>query len=293
MSDFKLKTSVEVAYDKENDSYVFGHFDETKFKKVTSRAFSCLLGSNHFTSIGSTILERFKLLESQAIDEYWGVRGDMAELLVLDFLRDMYGKQGIKLDLRTWTKEEVSYDNFKRNEKFGGLLDIAIANPEEHRAVIEVKSKSLKDVDKIKGNRGNIEEVLQGKFLTYLSNVTKCLMVYVFFTPEQDQAIKNYVKENNQDYPGMNFARMLIAKMDLTPESMKILVFKHTLDIPRVKNEKGDVIYETPNNFNDDMNKAYDTLLNFKATKTISSKLFGANDISLLKGLTNQLDNPF
>ena len=141
MSDFKLKTSVGVTYDKTNDSYVFSHFDETKGKKVTSRAFSCLLGDNHFESVGKTILERFKLTEYIAIDEYWGVRGDMAELLVLDFLKEMYAKQGIELDLRTWTKEEVSYDNFSRNPKFGGLLDIAIANPEEHRAVIEVKSK--------------------------------------------------------------------------------------------------------------------------------------------------------
>lgn len=279
MSDFKLKTSVEVTYDKENDSYVFGHFDETKFKKVTSRAFSCLLGDNHFESIGKTILERFKLLEYIAIDEYWGVRGDMAELLVIDFMEQSYKKQGIELDLRTWTKEEVSYDNFKKNKKFGGLLDIAIANPEEHRAVIEVKSKSLKDVDKIKGNRGNIEEVLQGKFLTYLSNVSKCLMVYVFFTPEQESTIKNYVKENTQTYPGQNFAKMLIAKMDLTPSDMKILVFKHTID--------------SLTDFNDDMNKAYDTLLNFQNTKSIPSKLFGANDISLLKELTGQDDSPF
>jgi len=279
MSNFILKTSVEVKYDEKNDSYVFGHFDETKMKKVTSRAFSCLLGDNHFESIGKTILERFKLTERQDIDEYWGVRGDMAELLVLDFLETTYKQKGIELDLRTWTKEEVNYDNFGTNKKFGGLLDIAIANPKEYRAVIEVKSKSMKDVGKITKSRGNIEEVLQGKFLTYLSNVSKCLMVYVFFTPEQEQTIKDYVKENDQTYPGMNFAKMLIAKMDLTPSNMKILVFKHTID------SKAD--------FNADMNKAYDRLLEFQKTKTMPSILFSASDLSLLKSLTNQDDNPF
>ena len=279
MSNFILKTSVEVKYDEKNDSYVFGHFDEKKMKKVTSRAFSCLLGDNHFESIGKTILERFKLTERQDIDEYWGVRGDMAELLVLDFLETTYKQKGIELDLRTWTKEEVNYDNFGSNKKFGGLLDIAIANPKEYRAVIEVKSKSMKDVDKIKKSRGNIEEVLQGKFLTYLSNVSKCLMIYVFFTPEQEQTIKDYVKENDQTYPGMNFAKMLIAKMDLTPSNMKILVFKHTID------SKAD--------FTADMNKAYNRLLEFQKTKTIKSNLFGANDLSLLKSLTNQDDSIF
>ena len=279
MSNFILKTSVEVKYDEKNDSYVFGHFDETKMKKVTSRAFSCLLGDNHFESIGKTILERFKLTERQDIDEYWGVRGDMAELLVLDFLETTYKQKGIELDLRTWTKEEVNYDNFGTNKKFGGLLDIAIANPKEYRAVIEVKSKSMKDVGKITKSRGNIEEVLQGKFLTYLSNVSKCLMIYVFFTPEQEQTIKDYVKENDQTYPGMNFAKMLIAKMDLTPSNMKILVFKHTID------SKAD--------FTADMNKAYNRLLEFQKTKTIKSNLFGANDLSLLKSLTNQDDSIF
>ena len=34
MSDFKLKTSVGVTYDEANDSYVFGHFDETKLKRA-------------------------------------------------------------------------------------------------------------------------------------------------------------------------------------------------------------------------------------------------------------------
>ena len=279
MSEFKLKTSVEVMYDKENDCYVFGHFDETKFKKVTSRAFSCLLGDNHFESIGKTILEGFKLLEYIAIDEYWGVRGDMAELLVLDFLENTYKQKGIELDLRTWTKEEVSYDNFKTNKNFGGLLDIAIANPEQYRAVVEVKSKSMKDVDKIKGNRGNIEEVLQGKFLTRLSNVDKCLMIYVFFTKEQETEIRNYVKENTQKYPGQNFAKMLIAKMELKPSDMKILVFKHLI--------------ESLTDFNNDMNKAYDTLINFQNTKSIKSNLFNANDLSLLKELTGQDSGPF
>jgi len=282
MSSFKLKPSVKVDYDKENDSYIFGHFDETKYKKVTSRAFSCLLGSNPYESVGKTILERFKLTEYQDIDEYWGVRGDMAELLVLDFLKESYKQKGVDIELRTWTKEEVNYDNFSLNEKFGGLLDIAIASPEKYRAVIEVKSKSMKDVDKIKRNRGNIEEVLQGKFLTHLSSVTKCLMIYVFFTPEQEQEIKKYIKEKNESnnkYTTRNFAKMLLLKMDLTPSNMKILVFKHTLALPK--------------EFDDSMNQTYDLLMDFKKTKTIKSSMFSANDLALLKELTFQDSNPF
>ena len=279
MGDFKLKSSVGVKYDATVDNYVFSHFDETKMKKVTSRAFSCLLGKNFFTSIGQTILERFKLIESEDIDEYWGVRGDIAELLVAEFLEETYKKIGVELDLRTWSKEEVSYDNFRKSKKFGGLLDIAIANPEEHRAVVEVKSKSMKDVAKITKSRGNIEEVMQGIFLTRMSNVDKCLMVYVFFTPEQETEIKNYVNDNDQVYPGMNFARMLISKMDLDYTSVKILPFKHMI----TDKEKLD----------SDMIKAYNILVDFKTTKSISSKLFSSAEIDYLKDLTGQDNSLF
>lgn len=293
MGDFKLKSSVDVKYDKVNDVYVFGHFDETKMKKVTSRAFSCLLGKNFFTSVGQTILERFKLIESQDIDKYWGVRGDMAELLVAEFLTESYKQNGVELKLKTWTKEEVNYDNFSRNEKFGGLLDIAISQPEKYRAVVEVKSKSMKDVEKITKSCGNIEEVLQGKFLTYLSNVSKCLMVYVFFTKDQEQEIKNYVKENDQKYPGMNFAKMLIAKMDMDYTSVKILVFKHNLDIPREKDKEGNIGFVVPNDFKSDMTETHGILMDFKQTKSIPSSFFGVNEILYLKELTGQDDSIF
>ncbi len=140
----------------------------------------------------------------------------------------------------------------------------------------------MKDVDKITQNRGNIEEVLQGKFLTYLSNVSKCLMVYVFFTPNQEQTIKDYITEknnNDQTYTTRNFAEMVISKMGLTPQSMKILVFKHLI--------------EAPTKFVADMQKTHDILLEFKKTKTLKSEMFNATDLSQLKALTFQDTNPF
>ena len=107
-------------------------------------------------------------------------------------------------------------------------------------------------------------------------------MIYVFFTPEQEQTIKDYITEKNEGdnkYEVRNFAQMLLLKMDLTPSDMKILVFKHMLTLP--------------NEFADSMNETHDILLNFQKTKTIKSKMFSANDLSLLKNLTNQDDSPF
>ncbi len=275
MGDFKLKRGVSVTYNANYKSYTFTGVDASKMNKLTSRAFACMLGHNVYESAGKSILERFKLIETEDIDEYWGIRGDMAELLVLDFLKDAYNQQGIELDLKTWDKEQVSYDNFRKNEKFGGLLDIAIAHPEEYRAVVEVKSKSLKDLDKITATRGRPEEVQQGLFLTKLSNVTKCLMAYVFFTPDQEATIKDYITEKNvnkQHYPSRNFAEMLIAKMGLTPKSCKISIFKHTID--------------APTKFENDMETAYQKLIDFGNTCSINASEFRVSETDYLDDLS-------
>lgn len=274
MGQLKLKKGTRVKYNDQTGLYEFPTAKGGKFKKLASRTFPCLMGVNPYESIGKTILERFKLTEKEEIDEYWGIRGDIAELLVLDFLRESYKKQGIEVELKTWDKKEVSYDNFSRNEKFGGLLDIAIASPKEHRAVVEVKSKSMKDYDKIKANKGNKEEVLQGIFLTKLSNVSKCLMVYVFFTPDQEQTIKNYIiekNENNQSYTTRNFAEMLIMKMGLEYTSVKIQVFKHMI--------------EAPNKLKKDMETVYKYLVDFKTTGTLPKSYFSTNEQYYLNDL--------
>ncbi len=72
---------------------------------------------------------------------------------------------------------------------------------------------------------------------------------------------------------------MLLLKMDLTPKSMKILVFKHMITLPT--------------EFASSMQLTHDILIDFQKTKTIPSKLFSANDLSLLKELTFQDSNPF
>jgi len=115
----KLKNGIKVSKNVQGD-YIFEQLINAKNKKITSRAFACLLGKNTFESAGKTILERCNMVEKEA-----------------------YKKMEIKV--LSWDAKSVNFDNFAKNPTFGGLLDRAISEPKEERAVIEVKSKSLKD----------------------------------------------------------------------------------------------------------------------------------------------------
>jgi len=257
MSDFTLKKEISVVYDKEKSTYTFGNVNVEKGKKVTSRAFPTLLGKNKYESSGKATLERFGLIEKEQIDPYWLVRGNLAEKIVYNFLLNHYKEQkGVDVKLTTWKKEEINYDNFPKNEKFGGMIDIAISQPPEYRAVVEVKSKSMKDYDLIKENKGNEEEVLQGLFLAYLSKSEKCLMAYVFFTPEQEKQIKDAMTNGTQK--------------DIGFQEVKILMFKHLVP--------SDMVSQT--------NFSYQCLEWFKKDTTIASNRFSQEENDYLHKLS-------
>jgi hypothetical protein len=253
MGGFTLKNGITVEYDSENSKFVFTNADVQKGRKITSRAFPSILGKNKWESSGKTILERYGLIEKEQIDPYYLVRGNLAEKIAYDYLKNHYKtKKNTDITLATWNKDEIHYDNFPKNEKFGGMIDIAISSPQEFRAVVEVKSKSMKDFESIKGNNGNEEEVLQGVFLTYLSQAEKCLMVYVFFTPEQEKAIK--------DGTGQNIGF----------EDVKIMVFKHMVsdyDMPTLTTV------------------AFQNLQLFKASRSIASIYFSKEECDYLQKL--------
>jgi len=209
MSDLKLKEGTVVEYDELTQSYHFPQIVNFKHKKIVSRAFPNLLGKNRWESAGKTILNLCKLEEYSAIDPFYTLRGDIGELIMYQYFKDNY-----PVNLKTWTKKEAKYDNFPKNENFGGLLDIAITGLEEGyanenykdedvRAVIEVKSKSLikrykngKAIDnreKMKMDGYPIEEALQGEFLGHMAYVDFYIMAYIFFNEEQEETLKELV----------------------------------------------------------------------------------------------------
>lgn len=228
----KLKQGIKVRKNVEGD-YIFEQLIGAKNKKITSRAFACLLGKNPFESAGKTILERCNMVEKETIDPYYTVRGAIGEELVEDYFIDVYRKyKKIELKIKSWNAKEVNFDNFPKNPDFGGLLDRAIPEPAEERAVIEVKSKSLKDLSFIDSKKGVEEEVLQGKFLSTLSKTPTCHMAYIFFEEQQETLLKNYVKDLinlGQNVNNIN-AREVIKALNWRYELFKIKVYKHDVN---------------------------------------------------------------
>ena len=277
MGDFVLKKGIQVEFDKENGLFHFKNTDLSYHKKLTSRAFATIIGVNKWESVGSAILERFKLVEKgEPIDPYYSVRGDLAEMLAYDFLKNHYKvSKGIDLELATWEKDAIRYDNFPKNPKFGGMIDIAIKTPEKYRAVCEVKSKSMKDLDKIKANKGNPEEVMQGVFLSYLSKVDKCLMVYVFFTPNQEKIMREFVlrdKSIGYDIDSKMVAKDILNSTKWTFESVKIVPFKHMVS-------KYDMLTKTE--------MGYKTLSDLKKNGYLPTNYFAPNEEMYLKSLAS------
>lgn len=199
----KLKKGIEARYDEDNKEFIFSPFDISKIKKVTSRMFPILINKSQWNGLGSAVLDRLGLLEFEPIDIYYTYRGAIGEILAKAFIERMYkDKLGVDIETVSFTPETVGYDNFKNNLKFGGVIDIAIKSPQEYRAVIEVKSKSLKDHEKIVVNKEVPEEELyQGLMLAHLSKVDKLLMVYVFFDENQEKNLRSYVYATQNDSP--------------------------------------------------------------------------------------------
>lgn len=181
MGDLKFKNEMQIDF--KNDTFIF-NFKELPYHKITSRRFPCLINENPFTSVGYQILEMMKLLESEKFDNWYTLRGAIAEHFVNEYLKTIYGYETLQFK----PSQFKLYDQFNgKNDTFGGVIDIAITKP--FRSITEVKGKSMKDLEKIENFRP-LEEVSQGELLAFLSKVLKYFMAYVFFTELQEQRIK-------------------------------------------------------------------------------------------------------
>jgi hypothetical protein len=263
VSNLKLKEGTIVEFDEDTLTYHFPQIVNCKHKKISSRAFPSILGENKFESIGKTILSLCRMEQYEPINPYYTIRGDIGERLVYDYLKANYD-----VELMIWNKKDVNYDNFPKNLRFGALIDIAITAPKEYRAVVEVKSKSLKDKQKIEEEGGLIEEVMQGKFIGHLSKVDNAIMVYIFLTPEQEEALKNIVEnmENPNDYNQND----IIRELGWTFSDMEIVVMNFEINHDYIE---------------DKMNVAWENLKRAVKSGNISKVLFSNQDTQYLDNL--------
>jgi len=152
-----------------------------KAKKITATSFYGLLGGNKFKPKGDYLLSVLGLLK-EPFDPFYTKRGAIAESVLNLWL------QNKGYTTKTWDKYEIKFDNFPAHKELGGMIDIAITNP--YRCVVECKSKNIKDQEKIK-QFPNLEQEHQAIFYGYMSKCHKVKIIYVFFTDEQEECIRN------------------------------------------------------------------------------------------------------
>ena len=151
-----------------------------KNKKITATSFYGLLGENKFKPKGDYLLSVLGLLK-EPFDPFYSKRGEIAEKVLNEWL------QAKGYTTKTWNKFEINFDNFPKNKEFGGMIDIAITSP--IRCLVECKSKNIKDESKIK-MFPNLEQEHQALFYGYMSKCDNIKIIYVFFTDEQELAIR-------------------------------------------------------------------------------------------------------
>lgn len=242
------------------------------FKKITSSNFPTLLGINRYNSIGSAILDRARLTIFEPIDVFYTIRGEIAEKLVFDYVKAYYkATKNVEIDLRAFNPKDYKGFDFYgeksklENKYFGGVPDMVISKPQEFRATIEVKTKSMNKYDEIVENK-NIpyEELKQGEFLTTLNKQNKLIMAYVFLNEEQETKIKDLLKTKN--------ANEIIEELGLTYKNVKIKLSFSDVDTNRIEGE---------------MEQVKNMMLELATNNEIPKSLFREYEINIIKDYTN------
>lgn len=170
---------------------VFEVFQPLQKKKLTSTWFPELLGLSNFNMRGDKLLAFYGFTEKEEIEEYYKVRGAIAEALVLNMLN----KKGYKFQTFKDTFDIFLYNEAKRDDKlntlykyFGGLPDIIYQNENGGEFLLEVKSKEMAKREYVEKNPP-ITEIKQGRMLALLRGVNKVGMTYVLFSDAMQRHI--------------------------------------------------------------------------------------------------------
>lgn len=274
---FAFKQEVKIDFDGTN--YIFD-IDTNKFRKITSRRFPNLIGENKWNSVGVELLDVFYQIESQAFDNWYTIRGLLAEDLADKYIKQWIKSQkGIEITTVHFAPQQFDgYDQFKDNQYFGGVIDIAIASPKEERAVIEVKGKSISALGKVELERPQ-EEVTQGEQLAFLSKVDKYYMCYVFFDETQEAKMKKQAENISNSGKKIGdvcyqFASKIIEMHNISINDVVIKVYEYTLNKEKTQER---------------MKKAYNEVMEFKKTKKIHASKFKLDEKTYLNSFIPSL----
>lgn len=152
----------------------------TFFKKITGTNISDLAGLNKFKPRGDAVLSILGYV-TEPFDAFYTKRGALAEKLALQSLT----KRGLKCV--TYNAKEIFYDNFPNDPYFGGVIDIEIPSL---KTLYEIKSKNIKDYDKISKN-GDIVQEEQALHYGYMRGYPLVHIMWIFFDDITEEEIRN------------------------------------------------------------------------------------------------------
>lgn len=169
----------------EPSKVVFEVLQPLKKKKVTSTWFPELLGKSNFNTKGDKVLEFYGLAEGEPFNNYYSLRGFVAERIIQDALKSKgYNIAIFKDNFDAFQHDGTKDDKLNTLYKyFGGLPDIVYTDDKGNEILVEVKSKDLEKLDYVK-NTPPETEIMQGRMLAFLKGLDKVAMTYVLFSEE-------------------------------------------------------------------------------------------------------------
>lgn len=189
---------------------------ETK-KKMSGHSFVAYAGLDKWNKRGDELLKSLGYYKPD-FDEKYRYRGDMAERMI-KFILDKQGKKYKYYDDEM--KKKYNYDCFPEYKFCGGIPDFELDDE-----IWEIKSKSLKDYDKI-CKELPLEEQKQGEYYTYLRKKTKLVMAYVFFDEESEKLLFENKMPKTLDNCKVMFKRIEINQQQVQQEISSALIFQN------------------------------------------------------------------
>ena len=195
--------------------YIDTEYTPQTKKKITGHSFVDIAGLNPYSKRGDALLAYLKIYKPP-FDKKYQYRGDMAEKMVGLILK-RHNKNFLYYDEAA--KKANNYDFFPNYKFCGGIPDFEI--PSE-KTTHEVKSKSLKDYDKIKNDIPKWE-LYQGLYYGYLRKHPRVIMDYVFFDEESEKLLFENKKPKTLDNCKILQKRYFVNESEI--ENMIIDVF--------------------------------------------------------------------
>ena len=174
----------------EGNYLVLDDNDKIYNSKIFSSKYPTLIGCNDFQKPGDALLEMWKLIPKEPFDPFYALRGVIAEKRVLQVLQ----RKGATFKyFGSESSKQKIFDLFTNNKYFGGVYDFLVKNNDGVLANVEIKATNKKNEPYLK--QAKKEHIKQAQLSSFLGNVKRCKIVYVFFDDESESKIREWLSE--------------------------------------------------------------------------------------------------